>query len=812
MELMSPSRLAGILACVLASPALLAKGDGSFQAPLLLPAGSPGPVTVHAGDLNHDGKLDLLVANGIASNVASGSPSILILFQDPANRLQWKPVPVSVGVSSVFVQAGDYDGDGFDDLVVADTGTSAYFIHSRGDTTFGRPQSIPNTQGSRWIAIGDWDNDGNLDLASANLNSSNITVMLGDGTGKFTLTQSLPGSREHTMEACDYDGDGILDLILGTGLPGITPLQGQGNGTFVAQPNSNVFSCVEYIATGDLNNDGACDLATTCIDDGRAYAAISLADGTFRRTLGPFDGGSGTDSTAIADLDADGNADVAIVSNGSTTLWVFCGKGDGTFFPTPALFGPTGIDPVFLIARDLDGDGLNDVISADESSLSLSIFWGTGNARFLESGLALTGFSGAKGMGIADLDGDSRPDIFLPSSSLAKVLVYLKPGSTAPTKPSLTITTAFKYTLLEAVDLDGDGVPDLAGANSTDSVALIALLSSTGAVKSEVSRPTGLLPSAIKVGLLDEGNTPDLAIACAGSGTISLLLNQGAGIFGDVRPLATVDKVKMVELQDLDRDGRTDIAVISPTVLGVHYGSGGGDFAPAVVVVQDSTKGFTDVAAGDVNGDGFTDLLVSDQKTSSVLFYPGKGNRTFGPGLVLKVNSSPVSLRLADLDGDGFPDITTSNGTSQSVSIILSRGAGGFAPVVSHRLGFTPLGHRLADLDGDGALDLFSFTGSSGMTLLGRPRALLPDLFIRGDANSDGQADVADVLQILLVLFAGRVSHCMDALDANDDGQVDLSDALALLGYLFQSAGPLPPPFPLPGADPTADGLDCKRS
>src|SRR5262245_17997734 len=124
------ARLAALLLGCLVHPAsvLVASGDGTFQAPLRINTTHPGPVTVHSGDLDADGKLELLVASGVASNVASGSPGILVLFQNPQNRLDWKSVPVNVGTSSVFVRAGDFDGDGIDDVLVADTGSTAYFV------------------------------------------------------------------------------------------------------------------------------------------------------------------------------------------------------------------------------------------------------------------------------------------------------------------------------------------------------------------------------------------------------------------------------------------------------------------------------------------------------------------------------------------------------------------------------------------------------------------------------------------------------------------------------------------------------------
>src|SRR5881296_2857765 len=107
-----------LLLCSFLPQGLLARGDGAFQAPFnIINAGRPGPAMVQSGDLNGDGKMDLLTANG--------SPSILVFFQSPQSRLEWRPVPVRVGSLVWFARAADFDGDGLDDIVAADISATA---------------------------------------------------------------------------------------------------------------------------------------------------------------------------------------------------------------------------------------------------------------------------------------------------------------------------------------------------------------------------------------------------------------------------------------------------------------------------------------------------------------------------------------------------------------------------------------------------------------------------------------------------------------------------------------------------------------
>ncbi|MBI4583264.1 MAG: VCBS repeat-containing protein [Planctomycetes bacterium] len=795
----------------LAAGKLFAGGDGTFQSPFrIVNAGRPGPATVHSGDFNGDGKLDLATANG--------SPNILVFLQNPSNRLEWKQVPLQVGSQVWFVRSADFTGDGVDDLIAGDISATAFFIRSRGDGTFERPVPLADSWGARWTAVGDWNRDGNMDVATANISNANLTIYLGDGAGKFTLSQKLPGSREHTLEALDYDGDGILDLMLGTGLDGLIPHHGKGDGTFEARESFKHMGCVEYLAEvghfrgkdyilwGDFNKDGKGDLAPTCIETTSASAGISRGDATYEETLETA-AGPDVDSTAIADLSDDGNPDLAIASKGSTAIRVYLGKGDGRFLPEPVLFGPTGNTPSFLIARDLDADGFIDLISADTASSSLTLLWGRKGERFLESSFNLEGHPPAKAMAAADLDRDGAPDLFIARADQPEVHVYLKPGKTLPKNPSLVIQTEARYGLLEASDLDGDGTPDLAGADPVGGKALVALLEAAGKARQQLALDAGVLPSAVLVARIDEGPTPDLAIPCKGSNHVAIFLNQGGGSFAAARILPTIDKPKGAVLGDADGDALADLVVFSDVEVTVHSGRGDGNFLDAQALVHDDAKTFTAVALGDVTGDQTQDLLVTEAKTASVLIFAKKGD----PPIALKTIGAPNSIVLADLDGDGLLDITAASESARSASVFLNQGPRGFPDPPVYGLGIKPLAHLLLDLDLDGALDLAAFSASAAVVLFGRPNVSAAPLFRRGDVSADGDMAITDPILILHRLFlGGEPLPCEDAADADDDGLVQMNDAILILISLFLGGGPLPPPGPdACGEDVKPDGLAC---
>ena len=217
----------------------------AFQGPLTIENVLRDPVTVHAGDFDADGKLDLVCSNG--------SGTVSVLLQDPLDRQAWKASHVRVGSSSYFTRGGDFDGDGADDLVVADGASTAYYVRSQGDGTFERPVPITQARGPRWAAVGDWNGDGRLDVATANLGTSTLTIFVNEvtveGTPRFRMTQPPPNGRAHALEALDFDGDGVLDLVLGMGSVGIELHRGKGDGTFTYTPsNVGEVGCAQHVS------------------------------------------------------------------------------------------------------------------------------------------------------------------------------------------------------------------------------------------------------------------------------------------------------------------------------------------------------------------------------------------------------------------------------------------------------------------------------------------------------------------------------------------------------------------------------------
>ena len=190
---------------------LLGKGDGTFEPFVSYAAGST-PYWVAVGDFNRDGKLDLAVAN-------EGSNDLSVLLGKGDGTFQ-AAVNYATGSQPASVAVGDFNGDGKLDLAVANIGSNnVSVLLGQGDGTFKPAIDFGAGSNSRWVAVGDFNGDGKLDLAVAN-NASNggtpsVSLLLGKGDGTFqNAVDYTIGTQPDSLAVGDFNGDGRLDLAV----------------------------------------------------------------------------------------------------------------------------------------------------------------------------------------------------------------------------------------------------------------------------------------------------------------------------------------------------------------------------------------------------------------------------------------------------------------------------------------------------------------------------------------------------------------------------------------------------------------------
>jgi hypothetical protein len=284
-------------------------------------------------------------------NAAEDAPSAPLFLEAPQ---------YATGLSPFSVAVADFNGDGKDDVVVvdfcadsnscADMGPSSVSVLlGNGDGTFRARVDYLTAVGSTSAAIGDFNHDGNTDLAVANICSnslcvaSSISVLLGKGDGTFRPhVDYATGAGALGIAVGDLNGDGMPDLVTADFYDAASVFLGNGDGTF--RPNvDNLLSCLpdsdlcapEAVAIADFNGDHKPDLATADYYGMRLSIFLGNGDGTFQPQSDQLKFLlSNPSAIAAADLNADGNIDLVVNdmnNNIADAIAVLPGKGDGTF-------------------------------------------------------------------------------------------------------------------------------------------------------------------------------------------------------------------------------------------------------------------------------------------------------------------------------------------------------------------------------------------------------------------------------------------------------------------------------------------------
>jgi hypothetical protein len=394
----------------------LGKGDGTLQPGVSYPSGpsGAGAFSAVALDFNGDNNLDLAVAG-------AGYVSFLAGHGDGAFA-----APVSYPAAQAYSLAqGDFNGDGKADLVLGGSQNLSVFL-GNGDGTFRAAVSLPETFNASYIVAGDFNKDGKLDLAVTDTNGGILSILLGDGTGKFSGEYDyIAGYEPQSLFAMDLDGDGNLDVVLGTGHPDVlvsspysdtvTAFFGRGDGTLVGPPAYHVGSNLNSMVLADFNGDGKPDVAVAAT---QLWVLMSRGGGAFNTPVSiaiPSSGNSVTvSSVAAGDFNGDGKQDLVVGDSNGSGVYVLLGNGDGTF-QTPVRYAMGG-DVNSVALADFNGDGKLDIAACGDgfnapSGSTAGVLLGNGNGTF-QSVKTLSGFgNGPHWLAVGDFNKDGKPDL-----------------------------------------------------------------------------------------------------------------------------------------------------------------------------------------------------------------------------------------------------------------------------------------------------------------------------------------------------------------------------------------------------------------
>lgn len=325
-------------------------------------AGS-GPAAVITGDFNEDGNLDLVSVNTYGESIS--------VFLGRGDGSLQPRTDFATGLQPSGLATGDFNGDGLVDIAVANFGSisgSFSILLSNGDGTFQPRSDFPTGGNAEGIAVADFDQDGNLDLAIA-CGPLGVCVHLGNGDGTFRTETVYPltaGQDARALVIGDFDGDGILDLAVANagGTSTLSLLLGNGDGTFRANTDFPTGALPVAVAMADLTGHGSLDAVTANITDSTISVLLATGGGNFQPRH-DYATGHYPAAVAIGDLNGDGFLDLA-VANLEGTISVLLGVGDGTFLPRvdyPVVGSYESAKGVTI--GDFDGDGTLDLASAN---------------------------------------------------------------------------------------------------------------------------------------------------------------------------------------------------------------------------------------------------------------------------------------------------------------------------------------------------------------------------------------------------------------------------------------------------------------
>jgi hypothetical protein len=304
-------------------------GDGAGRfLPRDTAAAGTDPFGLAAADLDGDGQEDVAVADlqrdgGVAAALTDGRGGFRGI------------VPTSTGAGAIAVAAGDFDDDGVRDLAaIRGRGSSLSILLGQGDGRFAEaPGPALATGNSPWrLSLGDYNRDLRQDIAVMNNLSGGVQVYFGAGRGTFRGPLELPALSAFAIASGDLDGNLTQDIVVALGAGTVTVFSGDGRGSFAALPSIAIGTTgtPSSAAVADIDGDGAQDIALGIANAGFGRLTVLLGDGA-----GGFAGSSvrdlpasAPDNLTVADVDGDRRCDL-VASLQPASIQVYTGAASG---------------------------------------------------------------------------------------------------------------------------------------------------------------------------------------------------------------------------------------------------------------------------------------------------------------------------------------------------------------------------------------------------------------------------------------------------------------------------------------------------
>jgi len=687
--------------------------------PLLMPTnGTDGPKSIVVADFDGDGKADIAVASKDGS---------ITIYYGKGDTTFDGPVYLHAGTNELRgLAAADLFGAGRMDLAVTSPFEGRmYLLQNLGARQWAAPTNFDTWPGARDVVAGDFDGDGRADLVVAG-STNGLRHLRGLGAGAFMMMTNLsngattdfdfvqpafylaafrePGATRDELATgrANFDGGGLSNLqVFATGPSGALEFRGVNPGLDfnafdigpVFEPASNgipdlvltdnnvgsvvvrrgqpasparfgltneIFLCPgggpRAVRLGDFDGDGWNDVAVVQ----SSYDKVLV----FRNDHGSLNEwqvlftGHKPREMALGDFNGDHTPDLAVLNRGSQDVSILNTGVGGGFGGIDQAY-PTEGEPVGLEVRDLNHDGHDDVIQLLRSSGLLSVRLATTNGSLLRSATYPMG-SQPSALSMYDVNGDGHLDALAACLGSA-VVVRLGIGDGTfgpPITNSMPQQSWGGLFALFPADLDGDGFVDLAAGYFDCRLALFRG-DGTGHFEFRSVQPFSYESHAL--GAADFDRDGDLDVVAFGyDGSVVVLENRGdllttTNFHKIITKVPNFYGAESARTGDFNHDGNPDILVSGGAGTEIIYGNGDGTFNTSSTLVLSGVSAAS-FALADTDGDGIDDLILGCSDRACVVVLKGASDGSFSADYRVAVPSSKL-IAAGDLDGDGKADL-----------------------------------------------------------------------------------------------------------------------------------------------------------
>jgi hypothetical protein len=336
----------------------------------------------------------------------------------------------------------------------------------------------------------------------------------------------------------------------------------------------------------------------------------------------------------------------------------------------------TPATPKGVAIADFSGDGIPDLVCADEGASSVSVFRGNGDGTFGSAvNTAVPASSNPLALSVGDFNGDGRPDIAVGLYSGNSVAVFLTnaDGSFAP---AVTYAVGAQPTEIAVADFNADGKIDLAISNYNSGSITLLFGNGNGTFGGRADLGAAVGIAAVKAADLNGDGETDLVSANSVQNVATVMLGNGNGTFQSGVNYAAGNYSHRLTIADFDRDGKLDVVIGNYFGQNLTFLRGRGDGTLQAGVSVAVGTNVHDVVSGDLNGDGILDLAIAADVARQVWVLTGNGDGTFNIADALHRFNAGVDtahVAVGDLNGNGTLDVAATNETSNTLQAWLNQ-------------------------------------------------------------------------------------------------------------------------------------------